>query len=477
MINTNPSFKIRQNQAAKPHKFNPLCFDFDDFDNRDKHNIKTRGRKNLKVDFNKKYDTIAVYCVLTFAVCLMLVVLCVKFSVVSSWIKDFFRVTAPVTWGIVIAYICNPIMKFFERNIRKLTDRKKPHPKLTRALSVALSMTLLVAILVGLLIIFIIQITESIEEILLSIPEYIRRIETFTVKFLGDYPEIVAAVESQLDTIQPKLMDYANDLMARISDLSLLGDLSNKVKDGALVLFDTVKGLSNFIIGFIVALYLLLSKETFVAQGRKITYALFPKNISKNILQVCSKANRTLSGFLSGKLLDSFIIGVICFIAMTIMQMDFVALISVIIGVTNMIPFFGPFFGAIPSAILLLMSAPKQVIPFIIFVIVLQQFDGNILGPKIIGDSTGLTPFWVMFAIFVGGGLFGFAGMLLGVPAFAVLYALFSEFIANLLKKKRLSHRTRDYHNLDVHNPPAADPPSKRTEEEAPPETDTSSAT
>ena len=408
----------------------------------------------MKVDFNKKYDTIAVYCVLTFAVCLALVVLCVKFSAVAGLVKDFFRVIAPVTWGIVIAYICNPIMKFFERHIRKITDRKKPHPKLVRALSVAISMTLLIAIIVGLLIVVISQITESIEEILSSIPEYIRRIEAFTVKFLGDYPEIVSAVEAQLDTIQPKLMDFANDMMNKLSDLSLLGDLSTKVKDGALVLYDTVKGLSNFIIGFIVALYLLLSKETFLAQARKITYALFPKNVSKSILKVSAKANRTLSGFLSGKLLDSFIIGVICFISMTIMQMDFIALISVIIGVTNMIPFFGPFFGAIPSALLLLMAAPKQVIPFIIFIIVLQQFDGNILGPKIIGDSTGLTPFWVMFAIFVGGGLFGFAGMLLGVPVFAVLYAVFSDFIANLLKKKKLSHRTRDYNDFDPDNPP-----------------------
>lgn len=421
-------------------------------------NIKTRGRKNLKVDFNKKYDTIAVYCVLTFAVCLLLVVICAKFDIVAGYIKEFFRVIAPVTWGVVIAYICNPIMKFFERNIKKITDRKKPHPKLTRALSVALSMTLLIAVIVGLMIVVIDQISQSITEILYSIPEYIRQIESLVVKLLGDYPEVVKAIESQLDTIQPKLMDFANDMIPK------LGDLSLKVKDSAIVVLVAIK---DFIIGFIVALYLLLSKETFVAQGRKITYALFPKNISKNILLVCSKANRTLSGFLSGKLLDSFIIGVICFIAMTIMQMDFVALISVIIGITNMIPFFGPFFGAIPSALLLLMAAPKQVIPFIIFVIVLQQFDGNILGPKIIGDSTGLTPFWVMFAIFVGGGLFGFAGMLLGVPAFAVLYALFSEFIADLLKKKKLSHRTRDYNVLDVNNPPAATPPPKPSEENA----------
>ncbi len=183
-------------------------------------------------------------------------------------------------------------------------------------------------------------------------------------------------------------------------------------------------------------------------------YAIFPKNVGKSVLRVSARINNTLSGFLSGKLVDSFIIGTICFIVMRIFSWDFAVLISVIIGVTNIIPFFGPFFGAIPSALLLLMAAPRQVIPFVIFIIILQQVDGNILGPKILGDSTGLSPFWVMFAIFVGGGLFGFAGMLLGVPIFAVVYALFSEFVAYLLKKKKLSHRTSDYNDFDINNPP-----------------------
>ncbi len=417
-----------------------------------------KGRSGMKVDFNKKYDTIAVYCVLTFAVCLLLVIIFVKFSTVSGCIKEFFRVIAPVIWGIVIAYICNPIMKFIETKLKKLIDRKKPHQKLTRGLSVALSMALLTAVVAALVAMIINQITSSVVEIFSSIPEYRRQIESLITKFLGDYPNVVSAIETQLDNIYPKLIDYANNIIPK------LGDLSLKLKDSAMSVIVAIK---DFIIGYIVAIYLLFSKETFVAQARKVTFAIFPRRASKNILLICSKANKTLSGFLSGKLLDSFIIGLICFIVMTIMQMDFVALISVIIGVTNIIPFFGPFFGAVPSALLLLMAAPKQVIPFIIFVIILQQFDGNILGPKIIGDSTGLTPFWVMFAIFVGGGLFGFAGMLLGVPVFAVIYALFSEFIAYLLKKKKLSHRTKDYtDDMDVSDPPSADPPKQQTEKE-----------
>lgn len=410
-------------------------------------NYPPKGRAVLKIDFNRKYNTISAYCIFTFAVCLALVLVCICFPTISGYIRSFFKVIAPVTWGIVIAYVCNPIMKFFENILTKLLCKKKPHPKLCRYISVFVSMFLLIAVISLLLTLVIIQIRDSLMEILYNIPAYISQLESLATKFLGDYPEIVNALEAQLETIQPKLIEFANNIIPR------LGDLSVKVKDGAI---DFIIALKDFIIGFIVAIYLLISKETFIAQSRKVMYAIFPKNVGRSILRVSSRANSTLSGFLSGKLLDSFIIGTACFIVMRIFSWDFAVLISVIIGVTNIIPFFGPFFGAVPSALLLLMAAPKQVIPFVIFVIILQQVDGNILGPKILGDSTGLSPFWVMFAIFVGGGLFGFAGMLLGVPVFAVIYALFSEFVAYLLKKKRLSHRTSDYNNFDINDPPSA---------------------
>ena len=425
-----------------------------------------KGRDILKIDFNKKYNTISAYCIFTFAICPALVILYLKSSVIGGYISEFFRVIAPVTWGVVIAYICNPMMKFFERVFSKLIEKKKPHPKINRCLSIFVSLTLLIAVLTALLTVVIIQVRDSIMEILYNIPTYITQLEELITKWLGDYPEIVQYFESQLETIQPKLIEYANNM------LNSLGDLSVKLKDGAIGVLVAVK---DFVIGFIVAIYLLYSKETFLAQVRKIVYAVFPRGMSKTILRISSKSDKTLSGFISGKLLDSLIIGILCFICMSIMEMEFTALISVIVGVTNVIPFFGPFFGAIPSAFLLLITAPKQVIPFIIFILILQQFDGNILGPKILGDSTGLSPFWVMFAIFVGGGLFGFAGMVLGVPVFAVIYALISDSVAYLLKKKRLSHRTKDYIEFDASNPPAgvtiSQEKAEETIEEAKPDT------
>lgn len=431
------------------------------------YNIKNgfylKGRDKLKVDFNKKYNTISVYCIITFAICLALVLVCIKSTEIFGYIQQFFKVIAPVIWGIAIAYICNPVMKLFEKLFQKLFDKKKPHPKLNRSLSIFITMFLLIAIIVSILALVIIQVRDSIMEIYYSIPTYINQLENLVVKLLGDYPEAVKFIESQLDTVQPKLMDFANDLIA------MLGDNFVKVKDGAI---GFVVSMKDFIIGFIVAIYLLFSKEIFTAQARKIAYAIFPKNICKGILRTCAKTNQTLSGFLSGKLLDSLIIGIICFSCMRIMNWEFVALISIIIGVTNIIPFFGPFFGAVPSALLLLMTNPNHVIPFVIFIIILQQFDGNILGPKILGDSTGLSPFWVMFAIFVGGGLFGFMGMLLGVPVFAVIYALVSEFIETLLKKKKLSHSTLDYKNIDINNPPSVNTEVKPAPSDADTEVD-----
>ncbi|MGN0609399.1 MAG: AI-2E family transporter [Oscillospiraceae bacterium] len=403
----------------------------------------------MKVDFNKKYTTIAVYTVITFAVCLLLVVLVKESEKISAGLKTVAKVLAPVTWGVVIAYILNPVMMWSEKCLKKLLEKKKERPKLVRSLSVFLSMILLIAILIAFVAILIPQIVDSIVGIAGNFSTYLSNFEKWIYKFVEDYPDIYNFVQDQFNSIQPKINEFVNNLIPQLANIAV------KLKDGAIGL---IGGLKDFVIGFIVAIYLLFSKEKFIAQARKMISAIFPKYFAQGVFNVASHANKTLGGFISGKILDSTIIGIITFICMTIMKMDFVALISVVIGVTNIIPFFGPFIGAIPSAVLLLVAAPRQVIPFVVFIIILQQFDGNILGPKILGDSTGLSPFWVMFAIFVGGGLFGFAGMLLGVPVFAVIYSMISDFVNFLLRRKGMSADTGDYYA------PAAEtsPSSKR---------------
>ena len=205
----------------------------------------------------------------------------------------------------------------------------------------------------------------------------------------------------------------------------------------------------NIMIGVIISVYLLVSKQKFVGQGKKVLYALFYERQANNILEVVRKSHSIFSGFISGKLIDSLIIGVLCFIGMSIMKMPYIPLVSVLVGVTNVIPFFGPYLGAIPSILLILLISPGKGIMFLIFIIILQQLDGNIIGPKILGSSTGLSAFWVIFAILIGSGLFGIIGMIAGVPVFAVIYYLIKTGLEYSLRKKNLPTDTKEYENLD----------------------------
>lgn len=394
----------------------------------------------MKIDFNRKYTTISFYAVVTFAICLLLVVIVQKNEAIADALKSAAKILAPVTWGIVIAYLVNPMMKFFERTLKKLIGKNKPRRRLIRILSVALGMITLLMMLFAVVSVLMPQVIESLVGIFRNFNTYIANFEEWVYKFVENYPDIYAYVQNAFNNIQPQINDFINDFMPK------LGEFAVKIKDGAL---GVVVGVKDFVIGFIIAVYMLYSKEKFLAQLRKLITAILPNGAKEVLFSVAARTNQMLGGFISGKIIDSIIIGILTFICMTIMKMDFVALISVVVGVTNIIPFFGPFIGAIPSAFLLLVAAPKQVIPFVIFIIILQQFDGNILGPKILGDSTGLSPFWVMFAIFIGGGMFGFAGMVLGVPIFAVIYSLTRDFVSYLLNKKGLSPNTEDYYPGD----------------------------
>ena len=206
-----------------------------------------------------------------------------------------------------------------------------------------------------------------------------------------------------------------------------------------------VREVFNFIIGIIVSIYVLFSKEKFQKQTKKLIYAVFRPGQANMILQIGGKSNEIFGGFIIGKIIDSLIIGVICFIGLSILNMPYTMLVSVIVGVTNVIPFFGPYIGAIPSTILIALEDPMKGVYFLIFILVLQQFDGNILGPKILGNSTGLSAFWVVTSILLGGGLFGFVGMVMGVPTFAVIYYIVDMILDNKLKKKKLPVRSDSY--------------------------------
>ena len=214
--------------------------------------------------------------------------------------------------------------------------------------------------------------------------------------------------------------------------------------------YNVVKSIFNVIIGFIVSVYVLMTKEKFIGQLKKIIYAIFRPRYGNVVMEVVRKADEVFGGFFIGKIIDSLIIGCICFASLAILRMPYVALVSVIVGVTNVIPFFGPYIGAIPSAILIFLVDPMKGIYFIIYIIILQQVDGNVIGPKILGNTTGLSPFWVIFAILLFGGSFGVIGMLFGVPIFAVLYYIIKRVVEHVLRKRQLPEQTKEYIELDT---------------------------
>ncbi|OUN84366.1 hypothetical protein B5G03_12820 [Gemmiger sp. An50] len=336
-------------------------------------------------------------------------------DLVHGALKTVMDVLAPFIWGFAVAYLLDAPVRWFEK---KLGGR--------RMLSILISYLLAVAVLVLLLSFVIPQLVQSVSMLINNASSYLDNLNG-VVNDWGDRLNIDPEVISGMMLSYTDLMNKATVLVTAFIPQILNYGMA------------VGSGVVSALTAFIASVYMLMDKHKLLSQLHKITYAFLPLPKARRVLTVCSHANQVFSGFIIGKIIDSAIIGVICFVGMSVLGMPFTLLISMIVGVTNVIPFFGPFIGAIPSIMILLMASPIDAIKFAIFVLALQQFDGNILGPKILGDSTGLSAIWVLVAIIVGGGLFGFAGMVVGVPTFAVLYSLTSDFLADRLKAKGIT--------------------------------------
>ena len=337
-----------------------------------------------------------------------------NFGQVKAVAGQIFSLLSPFFIGIAIAYLLDGPARYFQKKLFR--DKRGP--------AVALSFVcalVLVGVLLGLVIP---QVVQSLTTLAAGVPGYLVQLRLW----IQDVSVEFGLDSSELDRVLSSYSELVSQASSLITTLVLPKLLGYGVAIG--------NGLVTAITAIISALYMLLEKDKLIHQMHKIVYAALPPHRGRKILAICRHANEVFSGFINGKLLDSLIIGIICFIGMTLFRMPLTMLISTVIGVTNVIPFFGPFIGAIPSIMILLIFDPIKALEFAIFVLVLQQFDGNILGPKILGDSTGLSALWVLVAIIVGGGLFGFVGMVLGVPTFAVLYSLISDGLAMALKHR-----------------------------------------
>lgn len=367
---------------------------------------------------------------------------------ITEFLKLLIGILQPIFIGVAFAYLLNPIVKKVEDVTKPLLGKKLKNEKkvnsISRGLGIAAALITTGAVVVLLLNMIIPELYRSIKGLILSLPTQMNDVITYLQSqriddsVLSD--TIGTVIESGVDTIQTWLRE---DLLSRVN--TMMSSLTEGI-------FSFVGTLFDILIGVIVSVYILASKEMFVGQCKKMTYALMSSEHANLLLHITRKSNQIFGGFVIGKIIDSIIIGILCFIGLSILNMPYTLLVSVVVGVTNVIPFFGPYIGAIPCSILILLNNPLKGVYFILFIFILQQFDGNILGPKILGNSTGLSAFWVVFSILLGGGLFGFLGMIMGVPTFAVIYYLINMFLNQKLFHKDFPTASEDYKEIDYIN-------------------------
>ncbi len=354
---------------------------------------------------------------------------------ITSAFKKLASILMPFIYGFAFAFLLLPVYNFaydrvFAARMKRENVTEKSARKWAKAVGAVAALLTFVIIVAGLIMMIIPQLVESITKLINDIPSALASLEKWLTKVFQDNPQVYETVNSALD----KIVEAFNKWLTETA-LPQAESLISKVTSGVA---SVLKFFYNVIIGLIAAIYMLIGKEKFAAQGKMLVYAGLNEKAAERVLFAFRKTHEIFGGFISGKLLDSLIIGVICFVGMTILRLPYSLLISVIVGVTNIVPFFGPFIGAIPSAIILLTENPWYALTFLIFVVVLQQFDGNVLGPRILGHSIGIDGFWVMFSIVLFGGIWGFVGMVLGVPIWALFYYFFSIMIKERLEKRGL---------------------------------------
>ncbi len=421
----------------------------------DEKQEKQGKQEKKKVNWNiRPYLAIGLISLLVIAFSILFFFLIFRYDgVASSWDK-LMNILQPIIIGVIFAYLINPIVKWEEKYLLRLFQKRAKKPEkakgAARAVSIFGAIVFVLVIIAVLLLMVIPELYQSIERMVVQLPgqvdAFLEWIEHHSItegkvaKYLE--PRLNTFVEYFESWLQTAVLPQAKEM---------IGSLTSGVISAVKVLF-------NFIVGIVVSMYVLMSKETFIGQAKKLVYTVLPADKGNVVIEIVRKSNEIFGGFISGKILDSAIIGVLCFIGMSLLKMPYTLLVSAIVGVTNIVPFFGPLIGAIPSAFLIILANPIKGIYFIIFVLILQQLDGNVIGPRILGESTGLSSFWVIFAILVGGGLFGFPGMVFGVPVVATAFYLLHRLSAYILRRKGLPEETADYTELSSVNPYTKEP-------------------
>ena len=363
---------------------------------------------------------------------------------IGSVVKTFVNAVKPLIYAVIIAYILWPMLRFFENKVFAKLNEKKLRRRLVRILSLLCTYIIFLLLLTLFFSTVIPQVSDSFRSLVDRLRDYIDSGSTWIDSLTAKYPFLDGVFESNLfEMIQTNLNDWLKESINKL-------DSMNKLVENISTIFDNVSsvavGMKNVVLGIVFAVYFLLYKESLFAQLKKLTKSVMKDRAYERFTHYAKLTDRTFGGFISGKLIDSIIVGLLCFILMKIFRMPYASLIAMIIGITNVIPFFGPFIGAIPSAFFIFVAEPKMTLWFILLIVVLQQLDGNVIGPKILGDFVGLSPLWIIVAITIMGGIFGIWGMFFGVPTFAVIYAVVKELTERKLEANALPRETDEYY-------------------------------
>ncbi|MBQ8659482.1 MAG: AI-2E family transporter [Bacilli bacterium] len=395
----------------------------------------------MKEKLNNKYLAwgLTVFC--TLAALMLLFFAIYRWHYIASFFVTVVDILMPFVFGLAIAYLMNPLVNFFEKKVYKklVSNRKGKKIKLARVLSLATSTIIFLGVVVACFSFFLPSMIDSLDMFISNSTIYLSNSKELLMDVFKNSESIVKFIDENYDNFQKFFLDWLDE--------GFLNDFMITLGDS---IFGTIKFLYNMIIGYIISIYVLYDKEKFRAQTKKLLYTFFGDDKINIILENIRYTDRIFGDFFAGKCIDSLIIGILCFIGMLVLDMPYELLIAVVVGVTNIIPYFGPFIGAIPSALLILLVDPGKCITFIIFIFILQQFDGNILGPKILGNKTGLSSFWVLFSLLIFGGLFGVVGMIIGVPIFSIFYSFINGLIKKKLKDKNLPVDSKDYENVET---------------------------
>ncbi len=390
----------------------------------------------MKINWNRRDTTRSAYLLIVAVLAISFYSYLANFKAVNAWLSGLLQPIAPIFGGLVIAYLLSPVMERIElTSERAFTRYADMRPKRRRFLSLLATYLLALVVVVSFLLIVLPKAASSAAQMAMQIKTYVAAAEEGVTLLIEHIPEELITEE-----LAAELQSFAGNAVSKM--ISLLNT-------SLPVLFNSLMHVGNSVINFFVAIivsvYVLAEKEGFAARSKKVVYAVFPRPAAESFLDLVRTGDQMFGRFITGKIIDSLIIGLLCFAGVSIMQMPNAVLVSFIVGVTNVIPYFGPFIGAIPAFFLIAIVSPMQGLLFLVFVLLLQQIDGNIIGPKILGNSTGLSAFWVMFSILFFGGALGFTGMIIGVPLFGLIYWWTKIAVADRLAKKGLPTATESY--------------------------------